>query len=218
MFRHVTNAENKGASCRCFFDSSWLRRIVDGKPWYPITEFSTVYIYIYIYPPRIDGDGMHFECRMCSLFVWKIRSTSCRRSSNRSRDQTEGTRNRQIHIVLLDHRIIILKTQCYRDKLRPVNNGFNKAIRFDNGIDRAFCSLCITVHFPMTHDDDPDVYRCVLLLSLFTRYRHRLLRRALRVEFTLSYYPRGGEGRRELIIFHAIDSHLYWLLEKDEMR
>lgn len=146
---------------------------------------------------------------MCSLFVWKIRSTSCRRSSNRSRDQTEGTRNWQIHIVLLDHRIIILKTQCYRDKLRPVNNGFNKAIRFDNGIDRAFCSLCITVHFPMTHDDDPDVYRCVLLLSLFTRYRHRLLRRALRVEFTLSYYPRGGEGRRELIIFHAIDSHLY---------
>lgn len=58
-------------------------------------------------------------------------------SSNRSRDQTEGTRNRQIHIILLDHRIIILKTQCYRDKLRPVNNGFNKAIRFDNGIDRA---------------------------------------------------------------------------------
>lgn len=203
MFRHVTNAENRGASCPCFFHSSWLRRIVDGKPWYPLTEFSTVYI---TYRRR-------YAFRVSNVFtvVRKIRSTSCRRASNRSRDQTEGTRNRQIHIILLDHRIIILKTQCYRDKLRPVNNGFNKAIRFDNGIDRACAryALLSTFRWHTMIRTCIDAY-CFYLCSPDTA--------TFATRATCRIYSQLLLEGRELIIFHAIDSHLYWLLEKDEIR
>lgn len=154
---------------------------------------------------------MHFECWTCSLFVRKIRSTSCRRASNRSRDQTEGTRNRQIHIILLDHRIIILKTQCYRDKLRPVNNGFNKAIRFDNGIDRACAryALLSTFRWHTMIRTCIDAY-CFYLCSPDTA--------TFATRATCRIYSQLLLEGRELIIFHAIDSHLYWLLEKDEIR
>lgn len=140
--------------------------------------------------------------RMCSLFVWKIRSTSCRRSSNRSRDQTEGTRNRQIHIILLDHRIIILKTQCYRDKLRPVNNGFNKAIRFDNGIDRACARYALLSTFRWhtmirTCIDAYCFYLCSPDIATFVTCA------------TCRIYSPLLLGGRDLIIFHAIYIRVY---------